>query len=81
MVVKDGIFLAIESNFDDVVIVNTLGAKVVTEKLEKQVCFPAATNARNYLNHAVVHAVYKPIEYRSRLISMPVPIRLTIGSI
>lgn len=43
-------------------VVDALRAQVVAEEVEEQIRLPAAPDARDHLDHAVVHAVDEPVE-------------------
>ena len=61
-VAEGGILLDIERGLYDVLVVDALRAQVVAEEVEEQVRLPSAADARDHLDHAVVHTVDEPVE-------------------
>ena len=61
-VAERGVLLDVERDLDNVLVIDALRAQVVAEEVEEQIRLPAATDARDHLNHTVVHAVDEPVE-------------------
>ena len=62
LLTRDGVPGLVEEDIVLLAPVRDLRAQVVVEEVEEQVRLPAAADARDELDHAVVHAVDKPVE-------------------
>ena len=56
------VLLDVKRDLDDVLVVDALRTQIVAEEVEEQVRLPSAADARDHLDHAVVHAVDEPVE-------------------